>query len=74
MMEMLAMIGLFVGCIILIASVSIEIKRARARDKQIEALRFHFWLTEIGLDETAYLFNETGLRIIRNLRISSIRQ
>ena len=72
MMEMLAMIGLFVGCIILIASVSMEIKRARACSKQMDALRYHYWLIEAGLDETAYLFNETGLRI--SCKYNAIRQ
>jgi len=67
-MEILIIAALIL-CIIVYTKTGIDIKRNDARNKQIaenmEMIRYHFWLIEVGLTETAFMFNEFGLSVSR---------
>ena len=53
--------------IIIFIKAGIDIKHSYTRDKQIaknlEMMRYHFWLTQVGLEETALMFNEFGISV-----------
>ncbi len=65
-MEIFYILALIYGIAISIKT-CFDIKHSYARSKQIaknmEMIRYHFWLTEVGLKETAFMFNEFGLSI-----------
>jgi len=67
MIEILAAIAMLIGTIIAIALSYRESQqicnRHVQRAKEMEMVRYHFWLVEVGLTETAYMFNEFGITV-----------
>jgi len=67
-MEIFYILALIYGTAIFIKT-CIDVKRNYARNKQLaknmEMIRYHFWLTEVGLKETAFMFNEFGVSVSR---------
>ena len=66
LLNILAIIGIVVGTSTMVSMIY-DTRRQNAYDKQlaknIEMMRYHFWLKTIGLNETAYMFNEVGIRV-----------
>jgi len=69
MIEILAATAMLIGTIITIALAYRESQRLCDRHvqraKEIEKVRYHFWLVEVGLTETAFMFNEFGISVSR---------
>lgn len=67
MIEILAAIAMLIGTIITIALAYRESQqicnRHVQRAKEIEKVRYHFWLREVGFEETAFMFNEFGISV-----------
>ncbi len=62
------MVMVAVICIIYVASIYYCIRRDTIKfknqlHKETEMVKYHFWLCEAGLAETAYSFNRFGLSV-----------
>lgn len=68
-MDILVIAGMVGGIIITIFLQFRESQRIcninEQRAKEMEMVRYHFWLVEVGLTETAYMFNEFGISVSR---------
>lgn len=60
-------ISILIYGIIIFTKICMDIKRNHTRgkqlDKNMELMRYHFWLREVGFEETAFMFNEFGITV-----------
>ena len=65
-MEIFYILALIYGIAMFIKT-CFDIKHNHERGKQLaknlEMMRYHFWLIEVGLRETAWMFNEFGIGV-----------